>query len=99
MSASSKYGQDPDWRENILMTLGEILRGVVRWLLKQQWVASLLDAIPPLGAWVNRRVIDMIVSRVRTRPHPYGTVHDYVSWRGLTDLTWSSRHLPPYPWD
>lgn len=99
MRASSKIGEEPGWRESAAMTLGEILRGVVRWLLKQQWVASLLDAIPPLGAWVNRRVIDMIVSRVRTRPHPYGTVHDYVSWRGLTDLTWSSRHLPPYPWD
>jgi prostaglandin-endoperoxide synthase 2 len=35
------------------------------------------------------------VSACRTRPHPWSTAHDYVSWTSLTDQRWSARHLPP----
>ena len=30
----------------------------------------------------------------RRRPHPWSTVHPYISWTSLTDQTWSARHLP-----
>ncbi len=43
---------------------------------------------------VNRLIINSLVNKVRTRPHPWSTVSDYTSWRSLTDKTWSARHLP-----
>lgn len=56
---------------------------------------GIVEAIEPLAAAVNRWAINRTISRARPRPHPLGTVHDYVSWRGLTDRRWSGRHLPP----
>lgn len=48
---------------------------------------------------VNRFVIDRIVNRVRNRPHPWTSRHDYISWTGLTDRSFNARLLPakPYP--
>lgn len=63
----------------------------------QKFLLSFVEAIPPLAAWVNRRAIDGIVKRARSRPHPLSTQHDYVSWAGLSDRRWSARHLPPLP--
>lgn len=66
-----------------------------RWLIGFETVSKLIEAIPGLARLVNRILINSIVNSVRTRPHPYSTVHDYVSWRSLSDRTWSARHLPP----
>ncbi len=60
---------------------------------------AFVEAIPMLAAWVNRRLINRIVKRARSRPHPLSTAHDFVSWKGLTDRRWSARHLPPRPRD
>jgi Animal haem peroxidase len=49
-----------------------------------------------LGRKINRYAINNLCSVARRRPHPWSTVHDYTSWRALTDLTWSARHLPAY---
>jgi prostaglandin-endoperoxide synthase 2 len=65
-------------------------------LLESPWIVRLLAEFPLLERWVNRLVIDGAVSRVRTRPHPWSNVYPYVSWRGLTDRTWSARHLPAW---
>jgi len=48
---------------------------------------------------VNRLVIDRAVNVARNRPHPWTTKHDYISWTGLTDRTYTARLLPakPYP--
>ncbi|MFZ4689728.1 MAG: peroxidase family protein [Polymorphobacter sp.] len=48
---------------------------------------------------VNQFLINRIVNRVRNRPHPWSTRHDYISWSGLTDRTYNARLLPakPYP--
>ena len=62
-----------------------------------KFIFSIIEAVPPLAAWVNRWAINRIVSRARARPHPLSTLHDYVSWSGLTDRRWSARHLPPAP--
>ena len=48
---------------------------------------------PFIAAWLNRLIINGIVNRARNRPHPYSTLHDYTSWRSLTDQEWSGRHL------
>lgn len=64
-----------------------------RRLIQTEWISNLVEAIPGLRVWVNRMLINSIVRSVRTRPHPWSTVYDYVSWRGLSDRTWSARHL------
>lgn len=56
---------------------------------------GIIEAIPPLARIANRWAINRTIRRARPRPHPLSTVHDYVSWRGLTDRRWSGRHLPP----
>ena len=58
---------------------------------------SLLTFIPKIYQWINRIIINTTTSRVRSRPHPYSTAHHFVSWKGLSDKTWSSRHLPADP--
>lgn len=49
---------------------------------------------PWLAKTINRFAINKLVNACRERPHPWSTVHDYVSWTSLTDQRWSSRHLP-----
>lgn len=49
---------------------------------------------PGLATAINRIAIGRLVSVTRNRPHPWSTLSDGVSWRGLTDKTYSSRHLP-----
>lgn len=63
----------------------------------QKVLFSIVEAIPPLAEFANRWAINRVVKRARARPHPLSTVHEYVSWRGLTDRRWSGRHLPPDP--
>lgn len=63
-----------------------------------RFLARALDAVD-LDDDVNRLIIDRIVNRVRNRPHPWSTRHDYISWTGLTDRSFNARLLPanPYP--
>ena len=56
--------------------------------------ARIVSDIDWLAPKVNRFIINRLVNKVRTRPHPWSTVSDYTSWRSLTDKTWSARHLP-----
>lgn len=58
-------------------------------------VFALANEWKPLGRFINRVLVSYLVSRVRRRPHPFSTLHDYTSWRSLTEKTWSGRHLPP----
>lgn len=61
---------------------------------------------------ISRIAIDKLAQSTRARPLPFslwseapkpadpnvaGPVSDYTSWPGLTDRTFSSRHLPPAP--
>jgi prostaglandin-endoperoxide synthase 2 len=43
---------------------------------------------------LNSFAINKLMGMCRTRPHPWSTVHAYVSWTSLTDQRWSARHLP-----
>ncbi len=49
---------------------------------------------PGLARAINRIAINRLVSTTRNRPHPWSTLGDGISWRGLTDRTYSARHLP-----
>ena len=57
-------------------------------------ITWLMDQWPWFGKKINKIMINYTVNKCRHRPHPWSTVYDYVSWRGLTDKTWSARHLP-----
>lgn len=50
---------------------------------RREWLARI----------VNRFIINRLIASARRRPHPYSTLHDYTSWRALTDRRWSARHL------
>lgn len=52
------------------------------------------DRWPWFAQFINGIAINGIVNSTRNRPHPWSTAHDYISWKGLTDRTWSARHLP-----
>ena len=60
-------------------------------------VGGLANHWPWLAEKINPIAINRLVNVCRTRPHPWSTVHDYVSWTSLTDTSWSARHLPPVP--
>ena len=65
-------------------------------------VAWLANRWPAFARLINGVLIDGIVKQTRGRPHPWSTRTDYISWIGLTDRTYSARHLPaadfgPYP--
>ena len=56
-------------------------------------IASLANNWPWLKKKLNAFLINRTVNVCRHRPHPWSTVHDYVSWTSLTDKRWSARHL------
>lgn len=64
--------------------LNALLAALAAWARHWPWLASRLNAF----------AINRAVNACRHRPHPWSTVHDYVSWPSLTDLTFSARHLP-----
>ncbi|MBM3619553.1 MAG: heme peroxidase [Alphaproteobacteria bacterium] len=69
-----------------------MLENVPSWLLRLAlWVVSKSEW---LSDKLNRFAINSAVEVCRTRPHPWSTAHDYVSWTSLTDMRWSARHLP-----
>lgn len=58
-------------------------------------IAKIVAGLSPgLARIVNRVAINRLVSATRNRPHPWSTLAEGVSWRGLTDRTYSARHLP-----
>lgn len=57
-------------------------------------IAGVANNWPWLGRKVNAFAVNSTLHVCRNRPHPWSTVHDYVSWTSLTDRHWSARHLP-----
>ena len=57
-------------------------------------IVSVANSWPWLEKKINAWAINDTVNVCRHRPHPWSTVHDYVSWTSLTDQHWSARHLP-----
>lgn len=62
------------------------------------WLMRLLlrigDKWPWFGRRLNKFAIDSLVNVCRHRPHPWSTVHRYISWTSLSDQRYSARHLP-----
>jgi prostaglandin-endoperoxide synthase 2 len=58
------------------------------------FVWRMVERIPFLARRLNAYLINGAVQVTRNRPHPFGTVSDYTSWRSLTDRTYYARHLP-----
>ncbi len=56
--------------------------------------AGLSKWVPPLRGPISRFAIGRLVEVTRARPHPWSTLSDHVSWRGMTDRSYSARHLP-----
>ena len=46
---------------------------------------------------VNEILINRLVGKGRTRPHPWSTRCGHICWSGLTDRTYNARLLPPKP--
>jgi prostaglandin-endoperoxide synthase 2 len=59
-------------------------------------LARLTESWPWLGSAVNSLAINALVNASRHRPHPWSTVHDYVSWTSLTNQRYLARHLPAW---
>ncbi len=58
-------------------------------------IAAILAKISPgIARWINGFAIGRLVKKTRSRPHPWSTLSEHVSWRGLTDRSYSARHLP-----
>lgn len=67
-------------------------------LSRLQYAAlQLISCSDWLSSVLNRFLINRIIASAPRRPHPFGTVHDYTSWRALTDRRWSARHLEAEP--
>ncbi len=71
-------------------------------------LVGVLWSLPFIGKYINRIATHYLATRTHPRPRPFslwsdvpapkdsnGPVCDYTSWPGLTDRTFSSRHLPP----
>ena len=59
-----------------------------------QPIMTLADKWTWFGKKLNAFAVNSIINVSRHRPHPWSTVHDYVSWTSLTDQRYSARHLP-----
>lgn len=87
--------------------LGFLSRCIVSCLdVGEKYVAGFLEklGLEALSTFIDRNeisdfVINRLVNRGRTRPHPWSTRYDYICWTGLTDRTYNARLLPakPYP--
>jgi prostaglandin-endoperoxide synthase 2 len=54
-----------------------------------------LGAVPNVRRWVSSFAINYYAYTAKPRPRPLTLACDYTTWRGLTDRTWTGRHLPP----
>lgn len=48
-------------------------------------------------ARINEILINRLVGKGRTRPHPWSTRCGHICWSGLTDRSYNARLLPPKP--
>ena len=63
----------------------------------KRWLVKVVNAIPPLHRFINRRLINKYAYATPPRPRPLSMAAPYPTWRGLTDRRYSGRHLPPEP--
>jgi prostaglandin-endoperoxide synthase 2 len=54
-----------------------------------------LSKVPGMRGLVSELAINYYAYAAKPRPRPLTLACDYTTWRGLTDRTWTGRHLPP----
>ncbi len=59
------------------------------------WLIEPLGKVPGMRRLVSEAVINHYAYSAKPRPRPLTLQGDYTTWRGLTDRTWTGRHLPP----
>ncbi len=67
------------------------------WARIKRWLVKVVNAIPPLHRFINRKLINKYAYATPPRPRPLSMAAPYPTWRGLTDRRYSGRHLPPAP--
>lgn len=89
------------WCESVICNCRDVYEEGVCVLNLPHFLLRPVVALVNRWAWlarkVNRYAINKLVNSARTRPHPWSTAHDYISWTSLTDQQWSARHLPAVP--
>ncbi len=60
-------------------------------------LVKVVNAVPPLHRFVNRKLINKLAYATPPRPRPLSMAAPYTTWRGLTDRRFTGRHLPPAP--
>lgn len=73
---------------------GKILRYVTN--EHPEWLIWIQENAPDVHRFISNQSIQRIVKRVPFRPNPLCCGWDYTTWEGLTDQTWTSRHLGPH---
>ncbi len=48
---------------------------------------------------INRKLINLLIDKIPTRPNPFSTRSPYTTWDSLIDRTYSGLHLPPLDWE
>lgn len=71
--------------------LGPFLRYTPKWVLKS--VAEFSNSWPWLKKIISAGMVNRLINYAPHRPHPWSTVHSYISWTSLSDHTWSGRHV------
>ncbi len=62
-----------------------------------RFLLGIVERSSRLAGLASDFAISRTMRSTRNRPHPWSTVHDYISWQGLTDRRYLARHLPPLP--
>jgi prostaglandin-endoperoxide synthase 2 len=57
-------------------------------------VNTVIARVGFISNMVNKIAVNQLVNAGRSRPHPWSTKHDYISWSGLTDRHYNARLLP-----
>lgn len=64
----------------------------------RDFLIGLLAALAGSKGWLNEKLNALLINKLatqgRTRPHPWSTRDDYISWSGLTDRHFNARLLP-----
>ena len=67
---------------------------ILLWIFTRPAVGRFVVRLPFLHEFITKALINRMAKTARTRPHPWSTQSSFSSWAGLTDKSWSGRHLP-----
>lgn len=87
------------------MLSNKIVNGLFSLLERAPWIGRAIMSVPPLAQLVNRWIVNSAAAAVPPRPLPYSLWSPdpktdaekaiYTTWPGLTDRSFTGRHLAP----